>query len=141
MATAYLRDLGVENADRVTAIAVRLIERLERRETAPREEVMLTAFAELQRLIGEETDARSHTQGDLAEVTGRLALWLATRPAAAPEPAVPLASPAAPERTAMAPQPLETWFERARADGRRLLTALLGAGGRQQATVTIRIDA
>jgi hypothetical protein len=141
MAAAYLRDLGVSEPDRLMRLGVRLIERVENRAPTAREDVMLTAFDEMQRLIGDEAGAAaSPVRAESAELAGRLGLWLASCQAAAQEP-VPLGSPVAPELPDMVPQLLETWIERVQAMGRRLVRAVLGGGVEGEAPATIRVDA
>ncbi len=145
MAAAYLRELGIEDADRRLGLALRLVERVENLPPAPRDDVMLTAFDELQRLVGEAAGATPPGQPDTAETAGRLRLFLAggappsgtAGPAA--EPALPLSGPVAP-RLAMVPQPLETWSQRAQAMGRRLMRLLAGAPEARKTPATIPIE-
>jgi hypothetical protein len=140
MAAAYLRDLGVRDPDRLMRLGVRLVERVENRAPTPREEIMLTAFEEMQGLIGEEAGATA-TRADMVEVAGRLGLWLAAAPAAMPAEPVPVGSPLAPELPEMTPQTLETWYQRVQALGRSLVRWIFGGAQTPEPTAAIRVDA
>jgi hypothetical protein len=129
MAAHYLADLGVDDERRLMSFGARLIERVENRSATPREDVMLTAFEEMQQLIGDEAGA-----------AGRLGLWLGAHEASTAEP-LPLAHPVAPELPEMTPQPLDTWLERAQSLGRRLVGSVFAGTEPAEGTAPIRIDA
>ncbi|MBX6322859.1 MAG: hypothetical protein IRY94_13600 [Rhodospirillaceae bacterium] len=142
MASAYLRELGVDDADRRLGVALRLVERVENLPPTRREDVMLLAFEELQRLIGEAAGSAAAALGqpETAEFAGRLGLYLAGGADRQPAEAVlPLAGPVAPALT-MAPQPLDTWLERVRAVGQWFLRVLTAGPGADKAAVTVRIE-
>jgi hypothetical protein len=138
MAAHYLADLGVDDEHRLMSFGARLIERVENRKAAPREDVMLTAFEEMQRLIGEQAGAAGVPVH--AEAAGRLGLWLGAREAGTAEP-LPLAHPVAPELPEMTPQPLDTWLERAQSLVRRLAGSVFGGSEPAEGPAPIRIDA
>jgi hypothetical protein len=129
MAEAYLRALGVGDSAALLRFAATIIERVESRPAGPREDVLLTAFDELQRLIGAEVQGDRPVpglDGPEAASLARLRFVDALAVPAEAQPILPLAGPVAPRLT-MEPQTLETWVQRMRAVCRRGAGAFFGA--------------